>query len=177
MGTCTAKMLSAGGFKLCFTVSQFAGGGHYRPPSCHCNEWMNLQLITLLRAVCCSTTNWSALLLIRKERATPKALQTASPLQLLPQGPELESYLVHASISKQQCGVIQGDGGGGVHVGVLVFLEEVNEALPDLARCQRGFHPGAVGPKQAGGNAAGLVQSEGTTTQQGSQGPAARAQG
>lgn len=85
------------------------------------------------------------------------------------QGAEPGSYLVHAGISEQQRGVIQRDGGRGVHVRVPVLLEEVNESLPDLARCQRGLHRKAAGPKQAGRNGAGLVQSEGTSA--GSQTP------
>lgn len=66
--------------------------------------------------------------------------------------PECESYLIHTSISKEQRGVIQGDCRRRVHIGMLVFLEEVNKPLPDLASCERGFHleaPSHSCPKQA----------------------------
>lgn len=49
--------------------------------------------------------------------------------------PEQESYLIHTSIGKEQRGVIQGDCRRRVHICMLVFLEEVNKPLPDLASC------------------------------------------
>lgn len=64
---------------------------------------------------------------------------------------EWESYLIHTSISKEQRGVIQGDCRRRVHIGMLVFLEEVNKPLPDLASCERDFHLEAAShssPKQ-----------------------------
>lgn len=52
----------------------------------------------------------------------------------------VDSYLVHASISEKQRGVVQGDGGRRVDVLVLIATEEVNELLTDLSCTQRGVH-------------------------------------
>lgn len=88
---------------------------------------------------------------------TPKSLhtapQTAAATRYVHKD-QSRTYLIHTSISKEQCGVIQGDCGGRVHIGMLVFLEEVNKSLPDLASCQRRFHLEAADPKLAEGKAA-----------------------
>lgn len=65
-----------------------------------------------------------------------------------------KSHLIHASIGKEQRGVIQGDCRRRVHISVLVFLEEVNEPLPDLAGSEWGLHLEAENchcPKQVAG--------------------------
>ena len=51
-------------------------------------------------------------------------------------------YLVHASISKQQCGVLMGDGGGAVTIFMFLLLEEVDEHVTNLVATQTGVHLG-----------------------------------
>lgn len=95
---------------------------------------------------------------VEKAIIFPTALQTASqvPTRYVHRTavPEWETYLIHTSIGKEQCGVIQGDCRGWVHIGVLVFLEEVNEPLPDLAGSEWSLHleaPSCHCPKQVAG--------------------------
>lgn len=55
-----------------------------------------------------------------------------------------QSYLVHSSISKEKGWVIQGNGGGRVHIVMLIAMEEVNELLTDLSSSQWSVHAGWV---------------------------------
>lgn len=49
-------------------------------------------------------------------------------------------YLVHASVGKKQCGVIQWDSGRGMDILMFITAKEVNELLADLSCTQRRVH-------------------------------------
>ena len=57
----------------------------------------------------------------------------------------MRHHLVHASIGKEEGGVVKGNGGGRMNVDMFLFLEEVNEVLTNLIPCQAGIHGDSLG--------------------------------